>query len=124
MVNTTMQEWMSNEMERLSLKWERYKPACSGYNRIHSVRLSKSVTHMLNNPLPAEDRLGGSSSSSMSSSMQRGGTAQSSQVLSRSPSSWEEVYPTVRITRQDSEGERKDSVQKFAYYRNCSTRVT
>ncbi|XP_005186948.1 uncharacterized protein LOC131803046 [Musca domestica] len=121
MVNTTMQEWMSNEMERLSLKWERYKPACSGYNRIHSVRLSKSVTHMLNNPLPAEDRLGGSCSST--TSMQRS-ASQTSQVLSRSPSSWEEVYPTVRITRQDSEGERKESAQKFAYYRNCSTRVT
>ncbi|XP_073822454.1 uncharacterized protein [Musca autumnalis] len=124
MVNTTMQEWMSNEMERLSLKWERYKPACSGYNRIHSVRLSKSVTHMLNNPLPAEDRLGGSCSSA--TSMQRVGAngAPCSQVLSRSPSSWEEVYPTVRITRQDSEGESKETAQKFAYYRNCSTRVT
>lgn len=121
MVNTSMQKWMSNEMERLSSKWERYKPACSGYNRIHSIRLSKSVTHMLNNPLPAQDRLGGSQRSTISTQRRGSGGTANNRVLSRSPSSWDEVYPTVRMQRQDSE---VDAAQKFAYYRNCSTRVT
>ncbi|XP_013104287.1 uncharacterized protein LOC106084886 [Stomoxys calcitrans] len=122
MVNTAVQKWMSNEMERLSSKWERYKPACSGYNRIHSARLSKSVTHMLNNPLPAQDRLGCSSSASAAANKQR--RHSNGQVLSRRQPEWEEVYPDVRYQCQDVDNESEEKAQKFAYYRNCSTRIT
>ncbi|XP_075150848.1 uncharacterized protein LOC142224956 [Haematobia irritans] len=120
MANTAVQKWMSNEMERLSSKWERYKPACSGYNRIHSIRLSKSVTHMLNNQLSAQDRLECGSVASVSTNKQR---RPSSQVLSRNQSSWEEVYPEVRMQCHESES-TNDQTHKFTYYRNCSTRIT
>lgn len=117
---SSVQKWMSHEMERLSSKWERYKPTGSGYNRIHSIRLSKSVTHMLNNPLPAEDRLGKPTHRKLSQ-----GTKS---VLGCSQLECEEVYPTVNVSRQKSQLDLSDdghhATQQFTYYRNCSTRVT
>ncbi|XP_034474354.1 uncharacterized protein LOC117781663 isoform X2 [Drosophila innubila] len=121
-------EWMSNEMARLTHKLERYKPTNSGYNRIQSIRLSKSVTHMLNNPLPAAavntDKVTPMDTpkpeSSCTAPRLRG-------VLSRSESHWEEVYPTVKFSRQQS-NESASSLdtteKKFSHYRNCSTRIT
>ncbi|KAI8125810.1 hypothetical protein FF38_09434 [Lucilia cuprina] len=117
MGTSSVQQWMTNEIERLSSKWQRYKPTGSGYNRIQSVRLSKSVTHMLNNPLPPEDRLGKPPTRRLSQG--------SKGVLSCSPSEWEEVYPNVNVNRpgltQDVE---MSQPQTFTYYRNCATRVT
>lgn len=126
-------EWMSNEMARLTLKLERYKPTGSGYNRIQSIRLSKSVTQMLNNPLPASTAAGTVSAmrkdtqqeSSFTTPCRRG-------VLSRSESQWEEVYPAVKFCRQFSNesAHSQDSntshynENKFTHYRNCSTRIT
>ncbi|KAH8271868.1 hypothetical protein KR044_008416 [Drosophila immigrans] len=120
-------EWMSNEMARLTLKLERYKPTNSGYNRIQSIRLSKSVTQMLNNPLPTAantvnvtQRDSQQQESSFTTPRRRG-------VLSRSESHWEEVYPAVKFSRQQS-NESASSVDsadnKFTHYRNCSTRIT
>ncbi|KAH8376904.1 hypothetical protein KR093_002072 [Drosophila rubida] len=120
-------EWMSNEMARLTLKLERYKPTNSGYNRIQSIRLSKSVTQMLNNPLPtaantvnATQRDSQQQESSFTTPRRRG-------VLSRSESHWEEVYPAVKFSRQQSHesASSDDSTEnKFTHYRNCSTRIT
>ncbi|KAM7351119.1 uncharacterized protein ACRADG_004096 [Cochliomyia hominivorax] len=117
MGTTSVQKWMSHEIERLSSKWQRYKPSGSGYNRIHSVRLSKSVTHMLNNPLPPEDRMGKPTARRLS---------HGAVVLGCSQSEWEEVYPNVNVKRpgyQDSPASNPQTPQ-FAYYRNCSTRIT
>ncbi|XP_034098544.1 uncharacterized protein LOC132798697 [Drosophila nasuta] len=119
-------EWMSNEMARLTLKLERYKPTNSGYNRIQSIRLSKSVQHMLNNPLPvansvnATQRDSQQQESTFTTPRRRG-------VLSRSESHWEEVYPAVKFSRQQSNesASSADSTEnKFTHYRNCSTRIT
>ncbi|BFF94784.1 uncharacterized protein DMAD_12318 [Drosophila madeirensis] len=114
-------EWMSSEMARLTLKLERYKPVGSGYNRIQSIRLSKSVTQMLNNPLPvvlAASTARSPQESSLKTPRQRG-------VLSRSDSEWEEVYPAVKLCRQHSteSASSLDSELKFTHYRNCSTRI-
>ncbi|XP_062141554.1 uncharacterized protein LOC133849465 [Drosophila sulfurigaster albostrigata] len=115
-------EWMSNEMARLTLKLERYKPTNSGYNRIQSIRLSKSVQHMLNNPLPVANSVRDSrqQESTFTTPRRRG-------VLSRSESHWEEVYPAVKFSRQQSNesASSADSTEnKFTHYRNCSTRIT
>lgn len=118
-------EWMSNEMARLTSKLERYKPMGSGYNRIQSIRLSKSVTQMLNNPLPKAATNSTVNAireeeSSFTTPRRRG-------VLSRSESQWEEVYPAVKFSRQQS-NESANSLDsrdiKFTHYRNCSTRIT
>ena len=117
MGTSSVQKWMSHEIERLSSKWQRYKPAGSGYNRIHSVRLSKSVTHMLNNPLPPEDRLG--------KPTQRRLSQGSKVVLGCSQSEWEEVYPNLNVNRPGVPDDTKNSQpQQFAYYRSCATRIT
>ncbi|KAH8409545.1 hypothetical protein KR222_008172 [Zaprionus bogoriensis] len=117
-------EWMSSEMARLTLKLERYKPTGSGYNRIQSIRLSKSVTQMLNNPLPGAAQTIQQESSFTTTPRRRG-------VLSRSESQWEEVYPAVKFCRQistDSANSQESSAScsdsKFMHYRNCSTRIT
>ncbi|EDW03912.1 GH11505 [Drosophila grimshawi] len=130
-------EWMSNEMARLTLKLERYKPTGSGYNRIQSMRLSKSVTQMLNNPLPpaAASASAGSTTSTVitlrKNAQQQESTFTTPRrrgVLSRSESEWEEVYPAVKLGRQQHCNERAKSVDcsdyKFTHYRNCSTRIT
>ncbi|EDW64115.1 uncharacterized protein [Drosophila virilis] len=118
-------EWMSSEMARLTSKLERYKPINSGYNRIQSIRLSKSVTQMLNNPLPKTATNSTVNTireeeSSFTTPRRRG-------VLSRSESQWEEVYPAVKFSRQQS-NESANSLDsrdiKFTHYRNCSTRIT
>uniref|UniRef100_A0A1B0G0Q7 Uncharacterized protein n=1 Tax=Glossina morsitans morsitans TaxID=37546 RepID=A0A1B0G0Q7_GLOMM len=115
MRGSTMQEWMNNEIERFSSKLERYKPTGSGYNRIQPIRLSKSVVHMLNNPMPNR-----SNQLEQSSQVRRDITQREQQspqegqlphepssapayqhhqrsrgVLSLTPSEWEEMYPTV-----------------------------
>ncbi|XP_030383998.1 uncharacterized protein LOC115631412 [Scaptodrosophila lebanonensis] len=114
-------EWMTNEMARLTVKLERYKPAGRGYNRMQSIRLSKSVTHMLNNPLP-------NSVPSIPQDDSRGEqtATRTRGVLSRSESQWEEVYPTIKFSRQHSNESASsiDSDSKFTHYRNCSTRIT
>jgi len=114
-------EWMSTEMARLTSRLERYKPTGSGYNRIQSIRLSKSVIQMLNNPMPlppaaATARM--QQESSLATPRRRG-------VLSRSESEWEEVYPAVKINRQDSSesATSEDSELRFNHYRNCATRI-
>lgn len=127
-------EWMSNEMARLTLKLERYKPTNSGYNRIQSIRLSKSVTHMLNNPLPASTAAGTVRASRKDAQQQESSftTPRRRGVLSRSESEWEEVYPAVKFCRQSSNesAHSQDSStssyneNKFTHYRNCSTRIT
>ncbi|KAH8413428.1 hypothetical protein KR009_010998 [Drosophila setifemur] len=107
-------EWMSNEISRLTSKMERYKPAGCGYNRIQSIRLAKSVTQMLNNPMPKlQDQ-----ESSFTTPRRRG-------VLSRSESEWEEVYPAVNLSRQQSteSASSGDSEIRFTHYRNCATRI-
>ncbi|XP_002133063.3 uncharacterized protein [Drosophila pseudoobscura] len=114
-------EWMSKEMALLTLKLERYKPVGSGYNRIQSIRLSQSVTQMLNNPLPvvpAASTARSPQDSSFTTPRRRG-------VLSRSNSEWEEVYPAVKLCRQQSteSASSLDSELKFTHYRNCSTRI-
>ncbi|KAM8716970.1 hypothetical protein ACLKA7_003785 [Drosophila subpalustris] len=121
-------EWMSNEMARLTHKLERYKPTNSGYNRIQSIRLSKSVIQMLNNPLPAA---GASTvnATQIDSQQQESSftTPRRRGVLSRSESHWEEVYPAVKFSRQQSNESASslDSTEsKFTHYRNCSTRIT
>ncbi|XP_065355464.1 uncharacterized protein LOC135949930 [Calliphora vicina] len=117
MGTSAVQQWMTNEIERLSSKWQRYKPTGSGYNRIQSVRLSKSVTQMLNNPLPPEDRLG-KPTPRRSSQGTKG-------VLGCSQSEWEEVYPNLNVNRPGLQDDVDNlQPQQFAYYRNCSTRVT
>lgn len=115
MGTSSVQKWMSHEIERLSSKWQRYKPAGSGYNRIHSVRLSKSVTHMLNNPLPPEDRLG--------KPTQRRSSQGAKGVLACSPAEWEEVSPNVRCPGMQEDSKNSQPPQ-FAYYRSCATRIT
>ncbi|KAI8041878.1 uncharacterized protein LOC128262710 [Drosophila gunungcola] len=114
-------EWMSTEMARLTSRLERYKPTGSGYNRIQSIRLSKSVTQMLNNPMPpapaaATARM--QQESSFTTPRRRG-------VLSRSESEWEEVYPAVKFVRQESSesATSEDSELRFTHYRNCATRI-
>ncbi|XP_068144743.1 uncharacterized protein [Drosophila tropicalis] len=122
-------EWMSSEMARLTSKLERYKPTGSGYNRIQSIRLSKSVTQMLNNPLPmgnlvaatgpaASHQEHGQQESSFATPRRRG-------VLSRTESEWEEVYPAVKFSRQHSleSASSLDNEIKFTHYRNCATRI-
>ncbi|ALC38218.1 CG34134 [Drosophila busckii] len=119
-------EWMSAEIERLTLKLERYKPAGSGYSRIQSIRLSKSVTQMLNNPLPT-------AAATVTTARRKDVTPESSSltprrrgVLSRSESEWEEVYPAVKFNRQlskESSSSLDSDESKFTHYRNCSTRI-
>ncbi|KAH8325973.1 hypothetical protein KR067_011148 [Drosophila pandora] len=108
-------EWMSNEISRFTSKLERYKPTGSGYNRIQSIRLSKSVTQMLNNPMPAAQK---DQESSFTTPRRRG-------VLSRSESEWEEVYPAVKFVRQQSSESASsgESEIRFTHYRNCATRI-
>lgn len=115
MGTSSMQKWMSHEIERLSSKWQRYKPTGSGYNRIHSVRLSKSVTQMLNNPLPPEDRLGRPTTRRLSQG--------SKGVLGCSQSEWEEVHPNARVNRPGCQDNAAINSQ-FTHYRSCATRVT
>ncbi|EDW11156.1 uncharacterized protein LOC6575709 [Drosophila mojavensis] len=124
-------EWMSTEMARLTSKLERYKPTGSGYNRIQSIRLSKSVTQMLNNPLPnAATRANTMKASQRQPSGQQEDaftTPSRRGVLSRSESQWEEVYPAIKFNRQqssDSANSLDSSDSKFTHYRNCSTRIT
>ncbi|XP_016961882.1 uncharacterized protein LOC108032532 [Drosophila biarmipes] len=114
-------EWMSTEMARLTSRLERYKPSGSGYNRIQSIRLSKSVMQMLNNPMPppaAAATARTQQESSFTTPRRRG-------VLSRSESEWEEVYPAVKISRQESSesAASEDSELRFNHYRNCATRI-
>ncbi|KAI9578669.1 protein Tob1 [Glossina fuscipes] len=120
MRGSTMQEWMSNEIERFSSKLERYKPTGSGYNRIQPIRLSKSVVHMLNNPMPNRSNQIEQSSQVRTDITQReqqppqqGHLPQqpsppppppayqhhqrSRGVLSLTPNEWEEMYPTVEF---------------------------
>lgn len=132
-------QWMTNEMERLSSKLERYKPAGSGYNRIQPVRLSKSVTQMLNNPLPVEDQIGRPATTKRSSLKDRSSDATSTArrtkgVLSRTSSEWEEVYPVVHFKRcsvselnvpvDNCMANDITTTGDFTHYRNCSTRIT
>ncbi|XP_017047903.1 uncharacterized protein LOC108092700 [Drosophila ficusphila] len=114
-------EWMSTEMARLTSRLERYKPAGSGYNRIQPIRLSKSVTQMLNNPMPQASAAATARTqqeSSFTTPRRRG-------VLSRSESEWEEVYPAVKFARQGSSESAcsADSELRFTHYRNCATRI-
>lgn len=114
-------EWMSNEMARLTSRLERYKPTGSGYNRIQSIRLSKSVTQMLNNPMPPAPAAATARSqpeSSFTTPRRRG-------VLSRTQSEWEEVYPVVKFNRQGSSESdmSEDNELRFTHYRNCATRI-
>jgi len=122
-------EWMSNEMARFTHKLERYKPTNSGYNRIQSIRLSKSVTQMLNNPLPAPAAREVNVTQKDTQLQQDGSftTPRRRGVLSRSESHWEEVYPAIKFSRQQSNESAAslDSIEnKFTHYRNCSTRIT
>ncbi|XP_023170740.2 uncharacterized protein LOC111599342 [Drosophila hydei] len=124
-------EWMSTEMARLTSKLERYKPIGSGYNRIQSIRLSKSVTQMLNNPLPsAATRVSTVKASQKPSRDHQESsftTPRRRGVLSRSESQWEEVYPAIKFNRQqsnESANSLDSSDSKFMHYRNCSTRIT
>ncbi|XP_037960864.1 uncharacterized protein LOC119689972 [Teleopsis dalmanni] len=122
MRSKSMHKWMTGEMERLSLKFERYKPTGSGYNRIQPILLSRSVTQMLNNPLPVVHQIGSTATHSIhheTSTRPRG-------VLSRTPSEWEEVYPVVKFSRVNSDelSPTNEVNKKFVFYRNCSTRLT
>ncbi|CAD7000447.1 unnamed protein product [Ceratitis capitata] len=120
---------MSDEMERLTMRFARYKPSCNGYNRIQPVLLSRSVTQMLNNPLPVEDQIGSTMSTGQQANkcQQQGHNQPQTQgyvrpkgVLSRPEAEWEEVYPTVQFGRSESPCEKngKKTERKFAYYRN------
>ncbi|XP_054743508.1 uncharacterized protein LOC129248098 [Anastrepha obliqua] len=135
MPTKSVHKWMSDEMERLSTKFARYKPSCNGYNRIQPVLLSRSVTQMLNNPLPVEDQIGSTMMASQQHQkqqqhnqyqhQQQQGHVRPKGVLSRSEAEWEEVYPTVQFSRSDCcEQDGKTTQRKFAYYRNCSTRIS
>ncbi|XP_036329552.1 uncharacterized protein LOC118741685 [Rhagoletis pomonella] len=133
MPTKSVQKWMSDEMERLSIKFARYKPSCNGYNRIQPVLLSRSVTQMLNNPLPVEDQIGTTMMTSQQLTdkqkqqphQQQQGYVRPKGVLSRPEAEWEEVYPTVQFGRSECrEQEGKAVERKFTYYRNCSTRIS
>ncbi|KAH8352511.1 hypothetical protein KR084_004588 [Drosophila pseudotakahashii] len=115
-------EWMSSEMARITSKLERIKPTGSGYNRIQSIRLSKSVTQMLNNPMPPSPAAATARTQQQESSF---ATPRRRGVLSRSESEWEEVYPAVKISRQESSesSTSEDSELRFNHYRNCATRI-
>nr|XP_036224298.1 uncharacterized protein LOC106619397 [Bactrocera oleae] len=129
MPTKSVHKWMSDEMARLSTKLARYKPSCNGYNRIQPVLLSRSVTQMLNNPLPVEDQIGSTITAAASQQQpqqkqQPQGHGRTKGVLSRSEAEWEEVYPTVQFGRSEHcEVNGKKAERKFAYYRNCSTRI-
>ncbi|XP_067626153.1 uncharacterized protein [Eurosta solidaginis] len=136
MPTKSVHKWMSNGMERLSIRLARYKPSCNGYNRIQPVLLSRSVTQMLNNPLPVEDQIGSIMTATNQQQQQQVSQQQTHQgcvrpkgVLSRPDAEWEEVYPTVQFSRCEDycEGKAVESStaeRKFAYYRNCSTRLS
>ncbi|XP_050318670.1 uncharacterized protein LOC126752137 [Bactrocera neohumeralis] len=127
MPTKSVHKWMSDEMARLSTKFARYKPSCNGYNRIQPVLLSRSVTQMLNNPLPVEDQIGSTmtaASQQQPQQKQQQAHGRPKGVLSRSEAEWEEVYPTVQFGRSEHcEADGKKAERKFAYYRNCSTRI-
>uniref|UniRef100_A0A0K8UUR8 Uncharacterized protein n=1 Tax=Bactrocera latifrons TaxID=174628 RepID=A0A0K8UUR8_BACLA len=127
MPTKSVHKWMSDEMARLSTKFARYKPSCNGYNRIQPVLLSRSVTQMLNNPLPVEDQIGSNmtaTSQQQPQQKQQQSHGRPKGVLSRSEADWEEVYPTVQFGRSEHcEADAKKAERKFAYYRNCSTRI-
>ncbi|XP_011190128.1 uncharacterized protein LOC105217023 [Zeugodacus cucurbitae] len=129
MPTKSVHKWMSDEMARLSTKFARYKPSCNGYNRIQPVLLSRSVTQMLNNPLPVEDQIGstmtaGQQQQHQPQQRQQQGHVRPKGVLSRSEAEWEEVYPTVQFgTMEHCKADGKTTERKFAYYRNCSTRI-
>ncbi|KAH8250677.1 hypothetical protein KR038_002131 [Drosophila bunnanda] len=120
-------EWMTNEMARLTSRLERYKPAGSGYNRIQSIRLSKSVTQMLNNPMPVSSANAANTTTVRTQQQESSFTTPHRRrgVLSRSESQWEEVYPVVNISRQQSSdsASSRDSEFQFTHYRNCATRI-
>ncbi|XP_017024020.1 uncharacterized protein [Drosophila kikkawai] len=121
-------EWMTNEMARLTSRLERYKPAGSGYNRIQSIRLSKSVMQMLNNPMPVASAANAANPTTVRTHQQESSFATPHRrrgVLSRSESQWEEVYPVVNISRQQSSESAcsGDSELQFTHYRNCATRI-
>ena len=122
---------MNCNMERLSTKLERLKPSCSGYNRIQPVLLSRSVTQMLNNPLPVDNQMGRQKiSRQLVVDTKKAEKDQNFErckgVLSITDVEWEEVYPTVKYKRNSIgyESEANEGAKKFTFYRSCSTRLT
>ncbi|XP_058977413.1 uncharacterized protein LOC131802075 [Musca domestica] len=128
MVNKTLQKWMTNEVERLSSKLKHLMPGCSGYNRIQSMGVSKSVRYTVNAPYQIDMRSGGVSGARISSNKKSTHRRQPNvHILDCPLSNWDMLYPStspkmyavVRVKRAGNY--RNDRGQKVVYNRNMGS---